>query len=70
MATRRKKIEVVAERTEICRECRHAHFGDDVIACRRFPPVPVWEGDEGVCSHFPVIAADHWCGEFAAKLSS
>lgn len=70
MASKPKVIEI-AERTEICRECRFACFGDEVITCRRYPPVPVFDASEGdVISTFPITAADVWCGEFAPKLSS
>lgn len=69
MATR-KIIKVIAERTEICKNCRWAQFGE-VIYCHRYPPTPVYDSSEGyVDSYFPVIGADNYCGEFAPQLSS
>lgn len=37
---------------------------DDIGACRRFPPVILYIGDEEFDSSFPVIGRDEWCGEF------
>lgn len=69
MATR-KVIKAVAERTEICKHCRWAQFGE-VIYCHRYPPTPVYDSSEGyVDSYFPVTGADNYCGEFAPQLSS
>jgi hypothetical protein len=74
MATRKKKTEApaVVEPTGRCRDCRWADFSNkEVIRCRRYPPVPVFDGSEGyVDSYTPVISADDYCGEFAAHLSS
>jgi hypothetical protein len=70
MATRRKKEEP-AERTEICKHCRHALFDADAIQCRRFPPIPVFDiPNAEVLAFYPTVAADAWCGEFAAELNS
>lgn len=70
MATRRKKIEVVAEWTEICKNCRWARFGE-VIYCHRYPPIPVYDASEqAVDSYQPVTGADNYCGEFSPQLSS
>jgi len=67
---RKPKVEVVAERTEICKNCRHAEFGD-VIHCHRYPPKPATDAAGAhVDSHFPVVFATWYCGEFAAHLSS
>lgn len=72
MATRRKKIEVVAERAEICRECRFAHVKrGDGLYCHRFPPVFVYDPATGISSaQHPETNADAWCGEFRGHLSS
>jgi hypothetical protein len=68
---RKPKVIEVAERTEICRECRFAHFGDEVITCRRHSPIPVFDISEGeIISTFPITAPDVWCGDFGPKLSS
>ena len=69
MATR-KKITVVVERTEICKNCRWAQFGE-VIYCHRYPPTPVFDSGEGyVDSYQPVTGPDNYCGEFKPQLSS
>lgn len=72
MATRKRKTVVVAEeKTEICRECRHAFFGVDVITCRRHPPVPIFDISEGeIVSTFPIVVSELYCGDFGPKLSS
>jgi hypothetical protein len=72
MATPKKKVEVVAERTEICRECRFADIKrGDGLRCFRFPPVFVYDYQTGTSSaQNPEVNPDHWCGEFKAPLNS
>lgn len=68
MATRKKKVEV-AERTEICKNCRWARFGE-VIYCHRYPPIPVYDySEQAVDSYQPVTGPDNYCGEFSPKLN-
>jgi hypothetical protein len=71
MATRRKKIEIIAERANICKTCDAAHFDDNEFTCRRRPPTPVYNGMSGFIEHVhPVVAPDHWCLDFVPKLHS
>jgi hypothetical protein len=68
----RKTVKVVAERTEICKNCRHASVkrGEE-IQCRRFPPQFVYDPASGCTAvTHPIVEADHWCGEFGAYLNS
>lgn len=70
MAPRKPKIVPVAEPTNICKNCKHARFGE-VIYCHRFPPTPIYDAaDQAVDSYFTVVGPDCYCGEFAAKLNS
>jgi hypothetical protein len=72
MAPKKKAIPVAVERTEICRECRHAHMDrTDGLRCRRYPPSFVYDYTSGTNSvQWPEVNGDHYCGEFAAQLSS
>jgi hypothetical protein len=72
MAPKKKAIPVAVERTEICKNCRHAFVkrGED-IKCRFLPPSFVYDVATG-CTAIanPIVDADHWCGQFAPHLSS
>jgi hypothetical protein len=71
MATRKKKAETVAERTDVCKTCRGSHFENEEFTCRRHPPTPVYNAMKGVIkSAHPVVATDHWCVDFAPHLNS
>lgn len=71
MAARKPKVTVVAEPAGRCKDCRWADFGKEVIRCRRYPPTPVFDAQDGfVDSYLPIIEVDDYCGEFAAHLSS
>jgi hypothetical protein len=61
----------------ICRSCRwfvehqRPRAADDPVSgdCRRYPPRPQFDEDDGgVYVLFPVVADDLWCGEFAQAL--
>lgn len=73
---RRPKAEVVpvvvAERTEICRECRFCHYSRaEGMFCRRFPPSFAYDYQTGTSNpQWPAVNSDHWCGEFAPLLQS
>lgn len=62
-----------------CRTCRFAHQQERqrdakgavdlsqpaLFQCRRFPPALVLpNGQGGVSPSFPIMLADHWCGEY------
>lgn len=68
----RKTVKVVAERTEICRECRAVHCSrTEGMRCRRYPPVFVYDPATGVSSaEWPEVNPDDWCIEFKPKLTS
>jgi hypothetical protein len=75
MATKRKKVEIVAEPTSTCKSCRHAWFleADDEVVwlCRRYPPTVTYDPAEACpVSSFPIVAPEITCGEFAAQLNS
>jgi hypothetical protein len=68
---RKAKVVVVEEPTSTCKQCRWSDFGKEVIRCRRYPPIPVFDGSDGfVDSYLPIVAADDFCGEFTPKLDS
>lgn len=72
MAPRKTVKAEVAERTEICRECRFAqHKRGDGLYCHRFPPVFVYDPATGISSPaHPETNPDNFCGEFRGHLSS
>jgi len=60
-----------ADRTEICKNCKHSLFLRESIECRRYPPQVIYEGSTGFVEHrFPETSADSFCGEFAPILTS
>jgi hypothetical protein len=63
---RKPKEPVVAERTEICKTCRHSEFAEQEFRCRRYAPIGVYDG----LYVWPQVAADDFCGDFSAKLDS
>jgi hypothetical protein len=68
----RKTVKVVAERTEICKNCRFSDFkrGEE-IKCRRNPPVFVYDVATGCTAvAWPIVDADSWCGEYKCQLNS
>lgn len=70
MASRKKSDPV--ERTDICKNCRFAHYDRaEGLHCRRYPPVHVYDVATGITAvAWPEVDADHYCGEFKAQLSS
>lgn len=64
---------------KICRNCRFFRpleydDGNLVGECRRYPPQVDGMGgrdreteDYYLCSHFPVLVEDSWCGEFKKR---
>jgi len=66
----RKTVKVVAERTEICKNCKAADFAE-VITCHRLPPQNAVDGTGAhVDTYFPVVRVTDWCLEFKPKLDS
>ena len=65
---RKKLIPIDVQSCASCR-CFVAEQGDEVGACKRFPPVPVVFSDELV-STYPAVAPDDICGEYARRLQS
>lgn len=68
----RKTIKVVAERTEICRECRAVHSHKvNGLRCHRHSPVFVYDPATGTSNaQWPEVNPDDWCLDFAPHLSS
>jgi len=68
----RKTVKVVAERTEICKNCRFSnHKRGDGLYCHRYPPVFVYDPATGTSAPaHPETNPDAWCGEFRGHLSS
>jgi hypothetical protein len=44
-----------------CESCRFWHQFDSQGWCRRFPPSPAIEEDDG--PQWPLTSLHHWCGE-------
>lgn len=54
-----------------CAQCRFVGTIEDVVCCKRYPPVVIYlVATDSVESHFPVITPTDCCGEWAAKLNS
>jgi hypothetical protein len=50
-----------------CETCR---WWDGVWECRRFPPIPVWNGRDNALEiqyRWPDTDKNDWCGEHAPK---
>lgn len=72
MAAKRKVIPVVEEATSLCKDCRHVWLYEDTWLCRRYPPIVIYDYEEGMpATTFPVVAPDLTCGEHSpAHLNS
>jgi hypothetical protein len=71
----RKKIQVVVERTEVCKNCNCSNLVESqewaTWYCHLMPPTVTYDILEQTnVSTLPVVAADHWCGQFRPKLNS
>lgn len=67
----RKKVPIVPERTEVCKNCRATNYQDMEFTCRRHPPTPVYSYATGVMEYVhPPVSPDHWCSDFLPILNS
>jgi hypothetical protein len=72
---RKKVIPVIAEPTETCKQCRCGWMleREDAVVwfCRLNPPSVTYDmEDQTQVSTLPVVAPDHWCGQFRPLLNS
>jgi hypothetical protein len=58
----------VSEKPDICCRCRY--YSDECSIsgwCRRHSPVVLCNAGYGIETHWPVVQADNWCGEFEPR---
>lgn len=68
MATR-KKVVLLADEAEKCRNCKHFGIDDGVKVCKRYPRQFVREGED-VSLCYPPHFDEDTCGEFRRKVNA
>jgi hypothetical protein len=68
----KRKIPVVVERTEICKNCRAVESTRaEGLRCHLMPPNFVYDPATGLSKvEWPEVPPDGWCIQFKAQLSS